>query len=185
MGDVNLIKGIIKKDSFSLEILMDKYLNYVSVIVHNIVGGFLKTEDIEEICMDVFIKLWNNAEKIDTTYKTIKPYLASIARNTARNKLKSVKNLEIPLDDEMIIIDNKNICEEVLHNELAELLNKYMLKLPETDREIMVRYYFYYQKVKDIAGELNINENTVKTKLSRGRSKLKIMFEERGFMNED
>lgn len=185
MEEIYLIKGIKEKDPKSLEGLMDKYLNYVFTIVHNIVGDSLEIEDTEEICIDVFTRLWNNAAKIDSSYKTIKPYIASIARNTARNKLRATGYTELPLDDEIIIIDDNNVEEKVLHGELSDLLNESISELDEPDREIMIRYYFYYQKVKEISKELNINENTIKTKLFRSRIKLKDMIEERGFYNED
>lgn len=185
MEDMHLVEGIKEKDSNSLEVLMDKYLNYVFVIVHNVVGGLIQIEDMEEICIDVFTKLWNNAGKIDSGYKTIKPYIASIARNTAKNRLNGLGRSELPLNDEIIIINDNKVEEKVLHRELSNLLNESISKLNEPDKEIMIRYYFYYQKVKDISRELNINENTVKTKLYRSRIKLKNMIEERGFYNEN
>lgn len=185
MEEVHLIKGIKEKDQNSLEVVMDRYLNYVFTIVHNIVGDFLEIEDTEEICIDVFTKLWNNSENIDSSYTTIKPYIASIARNTARNKLKASGLFELPLDDEIIIIDNNKVEEKVLNEELSDLLNECISELDEPDKEIMIRYYFYYQKVREIGKELNINENTIKTKLFRSRAKLKDMVEERGFYNEN
>lgn len=184
LKDIYLIKGIKEKNQKSLSILMDKYLNYVFTIVNNIAKGFLEAEDVEEICIDVFTSLWNNADKIDSSYRDLKPYIAAIARNTSRNRLKSAGEMELALDDEIIIIDNNKVEEKVLHRELSRLLNKCISNLDEPDREIMIRYYFYYEKVKDIAKELDINENTVKTKLFRSRAKLKDMIEEGRFYNE-
>lgn len=184
MQDIYLIEGIKKADQRSLEILIDKYSNYVFTIVNNIVGDFMVIEDTEEICVDVFISLWNNADKIDPGYKKLKPYIAAIARNTAKNKLKAMGTLEIPLDDEIIITDKNKVEEEILNAELSQILNESISDLEEPDREIMIRFYFFYEKVKDIAKGLNLNENTVKTKLFRSREKLKNMIIERGFCNE-
>lgn len=185
MEDVHLIKGIKKRDQRSLEKLMDKYLNYVFTIANNILGDFLENEDIEEVCIDVFISLWNNADKIDSSYKELKPYIAAIARNTARNKFKTAGDFTESLDDQINLMDSLKIEEKILQIELSQLLKSLISELDEPDREIVIRYYFFYEKVKNIANRLNLNENTVKTKLSRSRERLKIMIEERRFYNED
>lgn len=163
---------------------MDKYLNYVFTIVNNILGDFLEAEDIEEVCMDVFISLWNNADKIDSSYDELKPYIAAIARNTARNKFKTSGGFTEPLDDQINLMVGDKVEDKILQKEMSQLLKSLISELVEPDKEIVVRYYFFYEKVKDIANRLNLNENTVKTKLSRSRERLKIMIEERRFFNE-
>ncbi len=184
MEDVYLIQGIKKGDQGALEKLMDKYLNYVFTIANNIMGDTLEIEDTEEVCMDVFISLWNNRDKIDSKYNELRPYIAAITRNTARNKLKSEGKLELPLDEEIIIVDEDNVEERVLHKELSQTLNVFISNLDEPDREIIIRYYFYYEKIKDIAKALELNENTVKTKLFRSRKRLKDMIGKRRIYNE-
>jgi RNA polymerase sigma-70 factor (ECF subfamily) len=52
------------------------------------------------------------------------------------------------------------------------------------DREIFLRHYYYCQPVKTIAAELEMNESTVKTRLKRGREKLKTILREGGYLNE-
>ena len=49
--------------------------------------------------------------------------------------------------------------------------------MPWPEREIFIRHYFYCQRVSDISGALDIPENTVKTKLRRGREKLRQALE--------
>ncbi|MGG1677823.1 sigma-70 family RNA polymerase sigma factor [Neobacillus sp. NRS-1170] len=48
-----------------------------------------------------------------------------------------------------------------------------VLSLPTKYRELIVLYYFQDEKLEDIAGILNLNLNTVKTRLSRARAMLK------------
>lgn len=184
MGDSKLIRGIKNGEQASLKKLIEKYYNYVFTIVFNVVGNLMTTEDIEEICADVFVSIWNNSQKIDPTYKSLKPYIVAISRNTAKNRIKSIKSLDLSLNEDIIIIDNNEVENEVLHGELIQILNECISSLEEPDKEIIIRYYFYYEKVKDIAEKLNINESTVKTKLFRSREKLKNMIIERGLCDE-
>ena len=185
MEDRILIRGLKNGNQKSLEKLMDKYYNYVFTIIYNIVGKFATIEDIEEIAADVFVKLWKNRKSLDSKYKGIKAYLASISRNTAINYLKAKNYMELPLEEDFLILETDGVEEEILDRELSKILNQCIEELEEPDREIIIRYYFYYEKVKDIGVELNMNESTVKTKLFRSRKKLKDMLMEGGFYSEN
>jgi RNA polymerase sigma-70 factor (ECF subfamily) len=164
---------------------MDKYYNYVFTIIYNIVRESATIEDVEEIAADVFVKLWNNRNKLDPKYKSIKPYLASISRNTTINYLKTMGDIELPLEEDFLILDIDEVEEKILDKELSKMLNQCIKELEEPDREIIIRYYFFYEKVKDIAVKLDMNESTVKTKLFRSREKLKNMLVKGGFYNEN
>ena len=52
--------------------------------------------------------------------------------------------------------------------------------LKKDEREIMIRYYFYYESTEVIADGMGIRRNTVKSKLMRARKKLEIHLRERG-----
>ena len=56
--------------------------------------------------------------------------------------------------------------------------------LPEPDREIFIRRYFYMEKIIDIAEVLHLNVQTVGTKLFRGKKKLERALKERGVAYE-
>lgn len=184
MDDTYLIKGLKKRRQEFLELIMDKYSNYVFTIVNNIVRDYLSIEDIEETCGDVFLKLWENVDKIDTSYKTIKPYLATIARNTAKNRLRGNKDYNLQLEEEILIVESK-VEDNLLKDELGEVLNECISTLEEPDKEIIIRYYLFYYKIREISETLNLNESTVKTKLMRSRKKLKDIMIERGYSYED
>ena len=53
--------------------------------------------------------------------------------------------------------------------------------IDEPDKEILIRYYFYYQKTRKISEVMKLNVETVKTKLKRTREKIKKALIERGF----
>jgi len=56
--------------------------------------------------------------------------------------------------------------------------------LPGPDREIFLRHYYYAQTVQEIARQMGLNESTIKTKLRRGRMKLKDILTREGFLRE-
>ena len=64
--------------------------------------------------------------------------------------------------------------------EQTQLLREALDELEELDREILVRHYYFYQRVNEIAQLLGLNENTVKSRLLRGRKALQKKLAERG-----
>ena len=80
---------------------------------------------------------------------------------------------EVPLDGGILVIEELTPEHCAQKKELAEAVKKAVSRLPQPDREIFLRFYYYYQTQEEIAAETGINISTVKTKLRRGRQKLK------------
>lgn len=56
-----------------------------------------------------------------------------------------------------------------------------MERLKEKDRKIFMMYYYRYKKIEEIAEALEMNPQTVKTRLRRGRETLKRILLEEGY----
>ena len=68
--------------------------------------------------------------------------------------------------------DGKNFIEENFHNNYVW---ETVMSLGEPDSEIFVRRYKFDEKIKDISKAMGLNISTVKTRLSRGKRKLRKM----------
>ena len=181
MPDENskLVKRLKKKEEQALEQIMKRFTPLVASIVHNIAKGSLTTEDIEEVVTDVFVTLWRNAEKVQED--KLKAYLCCIAKTRTYNKLDTVKRAVIVDIDEIDVEDEFSLSETAEQNDLNACLLEIIDTIPEPDREILLRHYFYYQTVTDIAQRLQLNAETVKGKLFRTRKKIKSQLMERGY----
>ena len=185
VDDLQLLEGIKDKKAPCYEILIDRYIRYVTVVVSSVSKNNLSTQDIEEISADVFIKIWTNAEKISLKGETLKPYIAKMARNMTINKIRKISNGEIlPLDEDIISTSDATPAERVISLQNTQIINESINGLDEPDREIFIRRYFYLEKIAEIAGKLGINENTVATKLARSKKRLKDLLFERGVVYE-
>jgi len=71
-----------------------------------------------------------------------------------------------------LLSENKIISEE-----LKFLLDKLAEKNPEMSQALRM-YYFDEMQVNEISDELNIPINTIKTRLHRGKTKIKSMLQE-------
>jgi RNA polymerase sigma-70 factor (ECF subfamily) len=180
LTDKIAIIGLQKHSEKALRYLMDKYTPYVATVVSNIIRQSMSEQDIEETIADVFITLWNNAENIQAD--SVKSYLGVTARNKAINKL---RELHITIDIEDNDIPDNNFLRHIEQNELSDIIEEALNELTPIDREIFIRYYWYFQKTNEIASALNLTVTSVTSKLSRGRKKLKTILTERGFYYED
>ena len=168
MIDAILLRRICEGCENALEEAIDKYTAYICTIIRNAVGAALTQEDVEEVASDVFLALWDNADKAEK----LKSYIAAIARNKAKNKLREIAEV-LPLEDS-ILADNGDTPEDkAISDDEQRLVKSAVLAMEDTDREIFLRHYYGTQTVSDISRETGMNEATIKQRLVRGRKKLK------------
>ena len=180
MEDKKLVRQLRRKDEKALVLLVERYSAYVSTVVRNIVSGVLSESDIEELTADVFIRMWNSSEKLRA--ETLRPYMAAIARNLAVDRLRSL-HFTVELD-EIELSDGSDIEYETERRMLADELDRTIGEMEPRNRELLLRFYYYYQKIPQIAAEMRMSESACKTALHRARNKLKEILEERGYGNE-
>lgn len=161
-------------DPSGLEELMDRYIPYVSAVVWNILRFAMTPEDAEEVVSDVFYAAWNQAE--DLTPGSVKPWLASVARHKALGKLRSA-GATLPLEEDILEIPGEETPEgRFTREEEARLVRQAVDGMEEPDREIFLRHYYFLQTVQEISAGMHMNVSTVKTRLRRGRIRLKEVF---------
>ena len=169
-------------DPSGLESLMDIYISYVSTVVWKILRGAMSQEDGEEVVSDVFLAAWQQSSELKPGF--VKGWLAAVARNKAKNKLRKMGKT-LPLEDDFLDIPGPNDpLNDVEQAEEQQLVRKAIQSLPAQDREIFLRYYYYAQTIQEISCDMAINESTIKTRLRRGRAKLKEILTRKGFINE-
>lgn len=163
----------------AFEEIIYRFTPLVSNIIKNISCGYLSNEDIEEVTTDVFVTLWKNADKLDVNM--LKPYIICIAKSRAKDRLRRENHFETVDIDSVDIQDDSDILENCENQGLVHDLKEEIANLKEPDREILIRHYYYYQPVKKIAEIMEINIETVKSKLQRTRKKLKDALINRGY----
>ena len=179
--DDRLVQEIREGDQAALARIIDRYTAYVSTIVWNIVQDRLTKPDVEEIVADVFLTLWRSADKIRKG--KLKGYISVIARRRAANALRGAKQ-DALLEDDELPFTAPGPEEEYLRQTEYEALRRTVDGLPEPDRTIFIRHYFYFQKTAEIAAALGIQIGTVQKKLVRGRQRLRRELTEGGYFIE-
>ena len=170
MTDAKALANLQAGDQQALEWFIDKYSAYVGTIVKNILQNSMSPADIEEVTADVFFTLWKSANKLFPL--NLKGYLSRVARSLSMRKLRERGN-EMPLEDDILILEEDSLIEKIDQRERDRIVREAVLSMSQPDREIFLRFYYYCQSISVIADKMKINPSTVKTRLKRGREKLR------------
>ncbi len=169
MKEEKALRDLQKGSEKALEWFIRTYTPYVTTVIYNILGNKMDMADVEEVAADVFVSLWKNA----STVRSPKGFLGTTARNLAKNKCREM-GFALPLDEAIVGADSLDLELHVEKKELRQAVKKAVTELPMPDREIFMRFYYYCQSLEEIANEMQINLSTVKTKLRRGRERLRL-----------
>ncbi|MBQ6430805.1 MAG: sigma-70 family RNA polymerase sigma factor [Oscillospiraceae bacterium] len=153
---------------------IDKYTAYVCTVIRCIIGSSMTEADVEEVASDVFLELWKQADRV--TRPAVRAWLGSVARNKAKQKLRE-RGMTLSLDEDLIAIDGADLSERLERAERERLVRAAVFAMEPTDRAIFLRYYFHGQPITAISEETGIPVSTVKSRLRRGREKLRSALE--------
>lgn len=161
---------------FAFERLFENY----SQKLYRFSLSYLKSEtEAEEIVQDVFLKLWENRDKLrnETSFQS---YLFTIAFNDirkhfnkkAREERYRTEILEFLSDENPAIETNPDFDKLVI--KLESLIDQ----MPDRRKEIFWKRKKEAKSVKDIASEMSISPKTVENQITEAMNYLKKGFGE-------
>ncbi|MCM4152254.1 sigma-70 family RNA polymerase sigma factor [Arenibacter sp. N53] len=152
-----------KKDTVAFEKLYNMYSENICGVINTIVQN---SNVAEEICQDVFMKVWNNSESYNASKGRFFTWILNIARNAAIDEIrsKSYKNSKKNLSADYFvgILESKEDHESGKEDIIG--LKNHLLSLKEKCVEIIELLYFKGFTQKEVSKELNIPLGTVKTR---------------------
>lgn len=158
----------------ALSWFIDKYNAYVCTVIRYIIGGSMAEADVEEAASDVFLELWKQAGCVRLS--AVRSWLGGVARNKARQKLRE-RGAALSLDEDLIAFDEMDLDASLERADRDRIVRAAVYAMEPTDREIFLRYYFHCQPIAAISDEMGIPVSTVKSRLRRGREKLRAALE--------
>lgn len=157
-----------------------------SPAVYKTIRVLIKDEDtVYDILQDTYVKAFTRLNQLQNPDKLI-PWLKMIANNLAKDWLKKSKPVfftdiyggeeleDIPFEESIEDVRSELNPEMAMDQQEAKRLVMEILDhLPEDQRVVIGMFYYEEMSVKDIAQTLGVSENTVKSRLSYGRRKIK------------
>lgn len=152
----------------SIEWLIDKYQTNLFATAFNICQN---TEDAKDVVQDTFIAYYTSNQQFQDE-QHIRAWLFRVTINKAKDICKSFWHRnQMPLEDYIVQLP--------FETEEDSTLFETVLRLPEKYRIVIHLFYYEDWSIREISQILRVSENTVKTRLSRGRKHLKnVLMEE-------
>lgn len=172
MEEEEAFREIKEKNKFFFKRLFeDSYLdlvNYANKYLYN-------TDYSKDVVQDIFVQLWENADTIIIN-KNINAYLFKMVRNRCLNHLKSIKIsdqrelLKTPEMEDVYATNSYLTTKERSADQLD--IRKIVEKLPKRMGQIVKMRFIQDYTYPEIADELGVSVNTVKTQLKRAKIKI-------------
>ena len=146
-------------------------------------------EDAQDILQDAYVSALSKLDSLKNPEKFDK-WLYQIIANKAKNYLVKNKPLlfeQLEKDDEDAISFEETIQDDTLefqpkencdYQELKQALKVLIDELPDDQRMCLLMYYFEELSINEIAESLELNTNTIKSRLNYARKKIKEKVEE-------
>ena len=176
MEDKYIVALFFARDEQAIRLSAERYGGYCHAIAYNILSS---REDAEECVNDTYLQAWNSIPPHRPN--SLSAFLGRITRRLAVDRVRertAVKRGggEINLIfDELAdcIADEKTPEHEIVERESAEIINSFLASLPDTERRVFLRRYWFSDSIAAIADRFGFSESKIKSMLLRTRTKLK------------
>lgn len=155
-------------DNNLIHILVDKYSDMLFRIAYQNTNCRVEAEEIMQNAFLAFME----CKKSFNSEEHIKAWLIRVALNKSKDYLKSARrnrNIHLEEVNEYIWTPSENEIQMELD------------KLSSTDRTLIYLFYFENYNAREISAMLNMNENTVYTRLKRAKEQLRAFLEEENY----
>ena len=150
------------------------------------VSGYFKWKaDVDDVVSESFQKAFVNLPNFDTE-RELRPWLSTIATRTALDHLASIKREDQKKEGIKLTasgessegqgpITDVDPEEEIINGENHERLMAFIEELSPLYKEVMIKYMIEELEYEEIAKELKLELNTVRTRIRRGKQQLAEM----------
>lgn len=155
----------------ALELIMDEYGEEIKRFIFTYTKNLEQAEDItQEVFVNVYLKLhaFNGISSLRT-------WIYSIAINKCKDFFKSWYFRKVGFIGNFLETNARPVRspEEIVTTQAENLeFIKQILSLPLKYREILILFYYKEFSIQEISQILNLGENTIKSRMHRGRKRL-------------
>ena len=185
-----LIRRAIQGDGLAFTALWDAYINDLRVYIRKMIKN-LDDLYVDDICSRSFEKAFRLIGTFDSGKSQFFTWLRVIARNTALDLIEQEhrvypRNQVVYIDDDtkpasmVDVLPNQtdNPLDSIIRNEDEETKLGFIEKLPELYREVARMRMIEGMQYKEISEALDMELNTVRTRLRRARAIIDRMKDE-------
>lgn len=172
-GDAELVGASLAGNREAFGQIVARYQSLVCSLAYSATGSLSQSEDLAQ---ETFLVAWKQLADLREPAK-LRAWLCGIARNLIHNSLRAqgrepsqraeaLEDIQEPHSPEPLP------AERAISREEADILWRSLERIPETYREPLVLFYREHQSIGSVARDLDLTEEAVRQRLSRGRKLL-------------
>lgn len=187
MEDAAIVALYWERNQEAIECSREKYGAYCLTVSRNILDS---REDAEECVNDTWLRAWNAMPPHRP--RVLRMFFAKITRNISFSRFRRLAakkrgggTMEAVLDElAELLADTSDVQETLDAHELGETVRQFIRTLPDRERDVFLRRYFFTENIREIAGAYGITENNTAVILNRTRGKLRLHLIREGYLYE-
>jgi len=172
-NDAELVSGTLAGNRDAFGQIVARYQSLVCSLAYSATGNLAASEDLAQ---ETFVTAWKQLAGLREPEK-LRAWLCGIARNLINNSLRKsgrepshrAESLEEISESPAL---EPHPAEQTISNEELAILWRSLERIPEIYREPLVLFYREHQSIEAVAEKLELTEDNVKQRLSRGRKLL-------------
>lgn len=172
-NDAELVAASLSGNRDAFGLIVARYQSLICSLAYSATGSLGASEDLAQ---ETFITAWKRLRRLREQHK-LRAWLCGIARNRINSALRRDGREPVhaagPLEEVHDSVSPEPLPhDQAIGKEEEAILWRSLERIPEIYREPLVLFYREYQSVENVAAALELSEDAVKQRLSRGRKLL-------------
>lgn len=169
-SDAELVIASLGGDREAFGEIVARYQGLLCSLAYSAVGDIAHSEDLAQ---KAFVEAWRKMDTLREPEK-LKPWLCGILRFKVshfcrKEAMQPLKGADLLDEHRAYPSDHAGTDDMAIRDEEQALLWQAMENVPVNYREPLILYYRESRSIRHVAGDLNLSEDTVRQRLSRGR----------------
>jgi len=172
-NDAELVAASLRGSRDAFRLIVERYQTLICSLAYCATGSVSQSQDMAQ---ETFLAAWKDLAGLREPEK-LKAWLCRIVRNriykSHRRAGGDLVAQAMPLEEGQEVPAVQALpCEQAISREEEAILWRSLERIPETYREPLILFYREHQSVESVAAALELSEDAVKQRLSRGRKLL-------------
>jgi RNA polymerase sigma factor, sigma-70 family len=172
---------LLARDPTGLDLLVDLVAHKAYRLARMVLGGLGTEQDAEEVVSDALAAAWERVAEFDPARSTLTNWVLMRTKYAALDRRRMLRRRKLDAGGQSRVIPLGAAPEPaappsdevVLAGEEQAALHAALRRLPEAERELLIRRYFFEEPLAEMARDLGITRGALDTRLWRARQSLK------------
>jgi RNA polymerase sigma-70 factor (ECF subfamily) len=181
-ADADLMVRILAGDREALSEAYQRHGTGVLAVANAVLRDRAAAEDV---CQDVFVRLWRRPEKFDSTRGSLATYLAVVAHGRALDRVRSeqARARREQQQGHLSPRAGEDAADQAIASAMSTRIWAAVSALPFHEAEALRLAYFGDTTYREVARILDVAEGTVKSRIRSGLRRLRVAFIQDGIIS--